>query len=65
MSQITAIPVSGVGGLANCFYGDNISATSISCVFDGITPGDYYIAVDQGGCGHAVHTRKVTIEPVP
>ncbi len=64
VSQVTAIPVSGVGDLANCFYGDNISATSISCVFDGITPGDYYIAVQQGGCGYAVNTPKVTIKPV-
>ncbi len=61
---MSAIPASGVGDLANCFYGDNISATSMSCVFDGISPGDYYLAVGQGGRSHAVNTPTVAIEPV-
>ena len=64
VSQVTAIPVSGVGDLANCFYGSNISATSISCVFDGVAPGDYYIAVEEANCGYAVNTPMVTIKPV-
>ena len=49
-------------GGSNCFINQsNLTDTSLSCAFDGISPGDYLVALEQADCGFAVNTPKFTV----
>jgi hypothetical protein len=60
--RVTAVPTSGTGNSSECFVGTDSTSTSLSCAFDGIDPGEYYLVVQRNDCGYAVDRATITIQ---
>jgi hypothetical protein len=63
LAQVTRVQVRPVDGTGNrdCFIGGDSTDTSISCAFDGVDVGDYYVFVEESECGFAVNMPTLTI----
>jgi hypothetical protein len=64
---VNAVPVGtlATAGGSNCAINQTtLDDNSLSCDFDGITSGDYLVAVQEDNCGFAVNTPKFTVPVV-
>jgi hypothetical protein len=63
VSRVRAVSVDDSSYERECAIdGPDSTADSISCSFDGVAAGDYYILVEQDNCGSAVNLPVLTIQ---
>ena len=65
VTEVTAVPVDGNWSMTSCYVNGQNTDTSVTCNFDGVNPGRYYLYVGERDCGYALNAPILEVKINP